>query len=564
MNSKLEHKLRLYSGLFIAFFLVLHLLNAALGIISLAAMDALSKILFAIWSMPIFGVLLYSALIVHVGLMFVTLIQRSSLRMPAWNMLQFATALVMPLLLIGHIAATRGTYEILDIHNHYTSVVSSLWSQPVGIAKQYALMGVAWMHMSVGIHYWLRHKRGYTRWIPVLYPLCLVIPLLASLGFLVAGLESQQLTADSPVLQKVQQAIVNADLDSVNFLIYIETSLLWIFALLLIAVLIFRSLRAYWERSRDGYLIFHTPTGKQLPGRGHQTILDTLREAGIQHASVCGGRGRCTTCRVKITACQSSLPEPGELEMLALQRIGAEPGVRLACQLRPQQNISITPLLHPDTSTPVAGVMGHEQQITCLFVDMRDSTRLGEEKLPYDVVFIHNQFFKQLADALKATNGHYATFNGDGLMALYGLDSDLESGCRQALEGVVEIWQRIEKLNLWLAAELKTPIRVGIGIHCGYAIVGTMGPPDSPTISALGDIVNITARLEALTKEYNTGLIVSKDVLRNIGANYRELSQQTVYVRGREKPLDIFTVNDSIELINLLQDVDQRRGKHSS
>ena len=556
MTSKLEYTLRLYSGLFIAFFLVLHLLNAALGIISLAAMDALAKVLFALWSIPLFGVMLYSAFIVHVGLMFVSLIRRSSLRMPAWNMLQFATALVMPLLLIGHIAATRGSHEILDIHKHYTGLVSILWSQPVDIAKQYALMGVAWIHMSVGIHYWLRHKRGYTQWTPVLYPLCLMIPLLAGLGFLAAGLESRQLSTDSPVLQKIHQETMNADPDSVSFLISLELSIKWLFALLLIAVLVFRSIREYWRRNHIGYLIFHTPTGKQLTGRDNQTILDTLREAGIQHAAVCGGRGRCTTCRVKITACKSSLPEPGELEMLALKRIGADPSVRLACQLRPQQDISITPLLHPDSSTPMVGLMGHEQQITCMLVDMRDSTRLGEERLPYDVVYIHNQFFKQLADALQATNGHYATFNGDGLMALYGLESDLKIGCRQALEGVVEIWQRLEKLNVWLAAELKTPIRVGIGIHCGYAIVGTMGPPDSPTVSALGDNVNIAARLEALTKEYRTGLIVSKDVLHNIGVNYRELPQHTVYVRGREKPLDIFTIADSTELTKLLQDVD--------
>lgn len=556
MKSKLEHKLRLYSGLFIAFFLVVHLLNAALGIISLASMDIVGEFLFALWSIPIFSVLLYSAFIVHVGLMFVALIQRGSLRMPVWNMLQFATALIMPLLLIGHIAATRGAYEILDIHKNYTGVISSLWSQPVGIVKQYVLMVVAWMHMCVGIHYWLRHKQRYTQWISVLYPLCLIIPLLGGLGFLVAGLENQQLSDNSPVLQTLQHAMLHANPDSVNLLVNIESSLVWLFALLLISVLIFRSTRTYNETKRGGFLITHIPTGKQLRGRGDQTILDTLREAGIKHGSVCGGRGRCTTCRVKITENQTALPEPGELEMLALQRIGAEPRVRLACQIKPKQNISITPLLHPDTSTPVAGVMGHEQMITCMFVDMRDSTRLGEEKLPYDVVFIHNQFFKQLVDALQATNGHYATFNGDGLMALYGLNGDLKSGCRQALEGVVEIWQRLDKLNVWLAGELKTPLRVGIGIHCGNAIVGTMGPPDSPTVSALGDNVNITARLEALTKQYDTGLIVSKDVLRNIGINYRETPQHTVYVRGREKPLDIFTVNDLTQLTNLLEGVD--------
>lgn len=552
MNSKLGHKLRLYSGLVIAFFLVLHLLNAALGIISLAAMDIVGNVLFALWSIPIFSALLYVALVVHVGLMFVALLQRGSLRMPAWNMLQFATALLMPVLLIGHIAATRGVFEILDIHQHYTGVVWSLWSQPLGIAKQFALMGVAWLHMSLGIHYWLRYKRGYAQWIPVLYPLCLIIPLLAGVGFLAAGLESQKIAMDTPALKTVKTAMSDANPDSINLLIIFESTLLWLFALLLFLVLIFRTARAYKQRKRSGFHLTHTPTGKQLPGRGDQTILDILREAGIQHASVCGGRGRCTTCRVKITAHESSFPEPGELEMLALQRIGAEPNVRLACQFKPQQDISITPVLNPDTAAQMTGVMGREQKITCMFVDMRDSTKLGEAKLPYDVVFIHNQFFKKLADALAATNGHYATFNGDGLMALYGLDSNLKSGCRQALEGVVKIWQQLEQLNEQLAGELKIPLKVGIGIHCGDAIVGTMGPPDSPTISALGDNINITARLEGLTKEYDTSLVVSKDVLRNIGANYHELQQYTVYVRGREKPLDIFTVSDSADLISLL------------
>ena len=559
MNARLEHGLRLYSGLFIAFFLLLHLLNAGLGIVSLSAMDSFGNILFRFWSFLPLAVLLYSAFIVHIGLMFFSLLRRRSLRMPAWNLLQFAMALTMPLLLIAHIAGTRGVYEFLDVYRNYTGVVSGLWENPQGVVKQYILLVVAWTHMSIGIHYWLRHKQGYSRWIPVLYPACLILPILAGLGFSRAGLESLQLPADTPALVKIQQAFSAADPAARAMLQNLEVSLLWLFALLLTTVLIIRSVRTLADRRHGGFIVSHTPSGKLLSGRRNQTVLDTIREAGIPHASVCGGRGRCTTCRVRITQSKTALPAPGDLELRALQRVGAGPDVRLACQLSPKHDLTITPLLQPDakaaTARIPAGVMGHEQTITCMFVDLRDSTRLGEQKLPYDVVFILNQFFIQLDSALRATKGHYATFNGDGLMALYGLDGDLATGCRNALEGAVEIHRRMEQLNVWLAAELSFPLRVGIGIHCGDAIVGAMGPPEAPIISALGDIVNVTARLEALTKEYATGLIVSEDVLICAGISQTGLPTHSVQVRGRDESLTIFVVDDPTALTDTSRNV---------
>lgn len=554
MNSKQEHRLRLSSGLIIAFFLCLHLLNAGLGIFSLSTMDAMGDALAAFWSMTATKLLLYTAFTLHIGLMFVSLYRRRSLRLPAWNLTQFGMALALPILLFAHIAGTRGSYEILGVYKNYTVVVHALWSNPSGVLRQYLLLILVWTHMSIGIHYWLRHKRGYSRWIPVLYPLCLIMPLLAGLGFLRAGLESLQLPVDATALLEYQQAMSSADPARVELLGYVEKSLLWLFALLLLGVLILRTHRSRHDRKRGGYFITHTPSGRQLPARKGQTILETLREAGIPHTAICGGRGRCTTCRVRLVDVDQTLPEPDELESRALQRVRAGPNVRLACQLRPQRDITITPLLQANDSAPAArisaGVMGHEQKIACMFVDLRGSTRLGEQKLPYDVVFILNQFFIQLDEALRATDGHYATFNGDGLMALYGLDGDLTRGCRKALEGAVQIQNRMEQLNQWLADELEEPLRVGIGIHCGDAIVGTMGPPDSPTVSALGDNINITARLEALTKEYNTGLIVSAVALRNAGYQQHALPGHTVHVRGRGEPLDIVVVDDPASLMN--------------
>lgn len=557
MNSKLEHNLRLYSGLVIAFFLVLHLLNAGLGIVSLPIMNSVGNNLFAFWSFPLFNFILYASFVIHISLMFVGLYRRRTLRMPRWNLLQFALALLLPLLLISHILGTRGAYQFFELTNSYTRFVTRVWSDPVEVVQQYALVFIAWMHMSIGIHYWLRHKAGYARWVPVLYPLGLFVPLFAALGFLGAGIESWQGTIAEPVEYGSKYFTAEELAQVGQKLSTIEKSVLWLFGILLLSVLAFRLIRTVVDKRKGGFVVRHAPSGKLISARPGQTVLESLREAGIQHTAICGGRGRCTTCKIRIAKSHSALAEPEELELRALKRIGAASDIRLACQLRPLQDVTITPLLQSDELASLArqpaNVVGHEREITCMFVDMRDSTTLGEQKLPYDVVFILNQFFMQLDGALQDTGGHYATFTGDGLMALYGLEGNLSSGSLDALQGAVEIQRRIAQLNSWLAEELNSPIKVGIGIHCGDAIVGSMGPPEAPTVSALGDTVNIAARLEALSKEFNTGLVISEDVLHKVGGEHIALPRHEVNIRGREEPMKIALVDSPLNLLEQIK-----------
>ncbi len=235
-------------------------------------------------------------------------------------------------------------------------------------------------------------------------------------------------------------------------------------------------------------------------------MLETLRDHGIPHASVCGGRARCTTCRIQVTRGLESLDAPNELEARALARIAATPGMRLACQIRPTADLAITPLCAADASAAdgyvPGGLEGAERLITVMFVDLRGSTTLGEAKLPYDVLFILNRFFYEMKQSLEATRGHYSQFTGDGLMALYGLHAaDPATGPADALRGAREMLMRVERLNHELKAELPHPLAIGIGIHYSEAIVGAMGPPRSQIITAIGDTVNTTARLESLTKE---------------------------------------------------------------
>lgn len=561
MKAKLEQNLRVYSGLFIAFFLVLHLLNASLGLLSLAVMDKLGSILFAFWSIPIFTAMLYGAFVVHVALTLLSLYRRRSLSMPFWSFFQIVMGITMPLLLVSHILGTRGVDIVLDVQRNYSHLVTGLWGNLERTIQQFALVLIAWTHMSMGIHFWLRHKSGYRNWLPILYPLCLFIPLLAMLGFTRAGIESKQTNVKSEAFNRASDALQQADPALREYLRTLDDQILLGLGIILFAILLIHLIRRYVGLVKGGFQIFHTGFGKPIKARRGQSVLEALREAKLPHAAVCGGRGRCTTCRVRVGNGLFDLQAPNTLESNALKRVSADPSVRLACQIRPSKSVTITPLIQPNNATQTdklhSGVIGHEQKVVCMFVDMRRSTELGEQKLPFDVIFIVNQFFIQLSQALRTTNGHYASFNGDGLMALYGLNSDLKSGCRDALKGAVEIQRRIETLNDWLSDELDLPLQFGIGIHCGEAIVGTMGPPETPVLNAIGNTINISARLEALTKKYEAQLVVSEAVLQEANIDYSAFPNHIEQVKGSGESVSIIVIEQpSLLSVSMLQEVD--------
>ena len=222
------------------------------------------------------------------------------------------------------------------------------------------------------------------------------------------------------------------------------------------------------------------PDGRFVEVTPGTSVLEASRLAGIPHASVCGGRGRCSTCRVRVRGEIHSIDPPGEDELRVLRRIGARPNVRLACQLRPRGAVEVTPLLPPfahaaDGRRRVDFAQGSEREIAILFADIRGFTALAEGRLPYDVVFVLNRYFAAMGRAVEAAGGRVDKFIGDGVMALFGIESGARAGCREALAAARLMSERLGELNLSLRAELDQPLRIGIGIHAGPTIVGEMG-----------------------------------------------------------------------------------------
>lgn len=539
--------LRLATGLVLVLFVTVHLTNHALGVISVDLQESMRNVVSPIWQSWPGTLLLYGALFTHALLGLYALWRRRTLRMPAWELAQLAFGLAIPLLLMPHVFGTRVAVAMLDGDASYPSVIAALWSNAQNLVRQPALVLVVWSHLLVGLHYWLRLHAGYRRALPLLAAIAVVVPALALAGFWGAAEELRargELMAAAPTADPQARARFET----------LKDFAFWGYAAVLAAVLCARLGRRALNRRRGSYRLYHA-SGQLVVAPLGISVLEALRDAHIPHASVCGGRARCTTCRVRVGRGVDALPPPGPLETQALTRIHAEPDVRLACQLRPTSDLQVAPLLPPHVAAADARAGSHpgrERAVAVMFVDLRESSRLGEQRLPYDVFFILNRFFAEMAGALRETGGYYSTFNGDGFMALYGTTTNLAQGCRDAMRGALAIERRLARINAALDADLKEPLRAGVSIHAGDAIVGTMGPPDHPILSALGDTVNVAARLEAETKRHPGMLVISSACARASGVDLSRFPEHTATVRGRGEPVSYYAIADLGELATLV------------
>jgi adenylate cyclase len=549
---------RLVTGLILLTYLSTHLLNHALGLISLDAMEWGRQWFLLLWRNPIGTLALYGALLTHLSLAIWALYQRRHLRMALAEMLQLLFGLTIPLLLSIHIVGTRLNHELFGIDDSYALIVLTLWhASPMDGLRQSILILVAWTHGCIGFHYWLRLKPWYPRVAPYFLVLALLIPLFGLMGFVNAGRELSNLIARQP--DWVERFLTAAKIPprSERQMIYlINDGALITFAVAIALALLARVGRSLYER-RSQICISYGDGREVLAPRGF-SVLEASRLAGIPHASVCGGRGRCSTCRIRVSQGLSTLPPPSAGELKVLQRVGAAANVRLACQLRPTTDVTATRLLPADAQASdgyaqPAYLAGQERTIAVLFADLRTFTGIAEHKLPYDLVFLLNRYFESVGAAITKAGGIVDKFIGDGVMALFGVDSGPQEGCRQALAAAQAMVEQVDALSRMLAEDLDEPLRIGVGIHCGPAVVGRMGYGATTHLTAIGDTVNVASRLQDSTKEYQCQMVISEVVAQQSGLIIADLPRHELTVRNRREALAIYAVDDVSQIADRLR-----------
>jgi adenylate cyclase len=324
------------------------------------------------------------------------LYRRRTLRMPVWEAAQIIFGLAVPPLLTYHVFGSRVANAMFGTEDLYTRVILTYWVlDPWAGIRQLGLFTLAWIHGCMGLHFWLRLRRWYAPLFPSLLTTAVLVPVLAFLGVAEAGREVSVLARDPGFVTRLNVEVRAPSADQRAMLAQLRDRIsIAVWALLGLTL----AARVVRERISRRRLIIRIgyPDGREVSVPAGWTVLEASRSAGVAHASVCGGRGRCSTCRIRIAGDPALQPAPTPLERRVLERVGAPPNVRLACQLRPSHDLMVTPLLQAAVGAGTAQARpdargGEEREIVVLFADLRGFTRVAERKLPYDVVFILNR-----------------------------------------------------------------------------------------------------------------------------------------------------------------------------
>jgi adenylate cyclase len=519
-------QVRLTCGLILFAYLVSHFLNHALGIISPEALTAGVIYHTTFWQYPPIALIFYSAAIVHMSLGIWSLYERREFHWRSIEPLQLVLGLCIPVMIISHIIGVRLSQTLFDTEKLYPQVLYLNWVASWGrLWLMLGVLNVAWVHGCIGLYLWLRLKPLFKATAPFWFACAVLLPTLAMLGFYQGGRtvaqqsQSQQWRAENLTPPHADTVPHQEFLDQV--VNYFLAGYLGLLGLMIVG----RGARLLHER-RDGLISLTYDDGRTIRVPKGLTVLEASSRNRVPHASVCGGRARCSTCRIRIAGGLDGLPPPSKREAFVLDRVGTadDPTIRLACQLRPSADLSFVRMFVPQIAatdsrraTPLR--TGQERYLVSMFVDMRGSTKLAEKLLPFDTVYIVNQFLNVVSQALRAA---------------------------------ARLAANVDDLNQVLVHDGRDPIRFGVGIHGGVVIVGDIGNSDHMVFTALGDAVNVAARLQDMTKVLGCETILSEEVYLRAALPPDALPAQDATIRGRAETMRIRTVTKSAMLTRLL------------
>ena len=183
---------------------------------------------------------------------------------------------------------------------------------------------------------------------------------------------------------------------------------------------------------------------------------------------------------------------------------------------------------------------GEKKEVTVLFADLVGFTRLAEETEPAVLVDVLNGYFERMSAAITAHRGQISTFIGDGILALFGALEPNPWQCDDAVHAALAMRSELAAYSAELEARGQPRLEVGVGLHRGVGIAGLVGSRDRKEFTVVGRIVNVAARLEALTREVDADILMTADVRERLDPRFALRSLPAAELRGIAQPVQIF------------------------
>ncbi len=288
---------------------------------------------------------------------------------------------------------------------------------------------------------------------------------------------------------------------------------------------------------------------KEIHTKSDVPILQASLAGGIDHTHVCGGRARCSTCRVIVTDGVEHCRPRNEIESRLASIKGFSEDVRLACQTTVEDDVTLRRLVLDDEDIANAinegrgniNDAGHEIEATILFSDIRSFTSFSEKSLPYDIVHILNRYFDAIGGMIDINNGYIDKYMGDGIMAIFGLDeTSNENPAYQAVKAACDMAEALKEFNDYLKSRFDHEFRIGIGVHTGKVIVGNLGYRKKKEFTAIGDTVNTASRIESLNKETGSSILVSQETFNLVRNDFKWKKKYRSKVKGKTEPVTVY------------------------
>lgn len=309
------------------------------------------------------------------------------------------------------------------------------------------------------------------------------------------------------------------------------------------------------------YTISCLPDKTELPVGEGETILEASLRAGIPHAHACGGRARCSTCRVWILEGMDHCSERNELERAIAGPLRFGPEVRLACQTTVRGDLKMRRLVLDETdleitsqlAKPHLGRSGETRIIAVLFCDIRDFTALSQNLSPYDLMFVLNRYFFHMADAVERAGGYVEKFIGDAIMAIFGMD-DTPDVPLNAIKAATDMLDAADRMKPYMKTMYDMDFDVGIGVHYGEAVIGTVSGGREEKLAAIGETVNVASRIESANKDAGTRLLISEALYRQVEKQVEVTDYIRVRLRGTNERMSLYEVTrlkpEAVALLN--------------
>lgn len=180
---------------------------------------------------------------------------------------------------------------------------------------------------------------------------------------------------------------------------------------------------------------------------------------------------------------------------------------------------------------------------TVIFIDIRGFTSISEKMKPELVVSLLNRYFAAVSPPIREHGGFINKFGGDSLLAVFGAPVPTDDHEVRAVRAVIGVREALAEFNALEEAEGRMAIRIGIGVHAGEMIAGSVGSPDRMEYTVIGDVVNVAARLQALTKDLAVDVLLSRAVFEKVQEFVPVRTLLPTSVRGKADPLEVYTLD---------------------